>query len=96
MFKGINCVSNTRRSFAARGGSLSGRAFSLLSVHRTFPVTLYRFQLQRGSRLYDKKLKEDGQEFYDAIEVSKDELVYPGIIGDGAQMFPCGHHPLLN
>ena len=77
MFRSISC---TRYKFAARGGCRT-----LISVHRTFPATLYRFQLQRESRLYDKKLQEDDQDFNDAIEVSKDGLVRPGIIGDGAQ-----------
>ena len=96
MFKSISYVSKPRCSFTARGGSLISRTFSLVSVHRTFPATLYRFQLQRESRLYDKKLKEDDQDFNDAIEVSKDGLVRPGIIGDGAQMFLPANHSLLN
>jgi hypothetical protein len=85
MFRSFSC---TRYRFAARGGCLrSHRNFSLISVHRTFPATLYRFQLQRESTLYDKKLREDDQDFNDAIEVPKDGLVRPGIIGDGARMF---------
>ena len=87
MFKSISCVSTSRCGFAARVGNLKSRSFCLVSVHRTFPATLYRFQLQRESRLYDKKLREDDQDFNDAVEVSKDGLVRPGIIGDGAQPF---------
>ncbi|MCJ1268034.1 hypothetical protein MMC22_007920 [Lobaria immixta] len=91
MFKSISRVSAARCSFAARSNSLRGRTISLVSIHRTSPATLYRFQLQRESRLYDKKLKEDDQDFSDAVEVSKDGLVRPGIIGNisnGALFMP--------
>ena len=84
MFKSISCIFTSRCGFAARVGNLKRRSFCLTSVHRTFPATLYRFQLQRESTLYVKKLQEDDQDFNDAVEVSKDGLVRPGIIGDGA------------
>lgn len=93
--KSISCVSTARYNFVVRGNSLRCRTISLVSVHRTSPATLYRFQLQRESRLYDKKLKEDDQDFNDAVEVSKDGLVRPGIIGNSTQMFLHGHDSLL-
>lgn len=74
MFRRINCCSVTKQ-----------RSFSLISVHRAFPATLYRFQLQRKSGLYDKQLQGDDQDFNDAVEVSNDGLVRPGITSDGAQ-----------
>lgn len=95
MFKSISRVSAVRCSFAAHSNCLRSRTISLISVHRTSPATLYRFQLHRESTLYDKRLKEDDQPSSDAVEVSKDGLVRPGIIGDGAQLFLPGHHPLL-
>lgn len=91
MFKSISRVSAARCSFAAHGNCLRGRTISLISVHRTSPATLYRFQLHRESTLYDKRLKEDDQPSSDAVEVSKDGLVRPGIIGDvsnGARFMP--------
>jgi hypothetical protein len=83
MFKAISCVSPGRRGFVARVGRFKRRSFCLVSVHRTFPATLYRFQLQRESALYNKKLQKDDQDFNDAVEVSEDGLVRPGIISDG-------------
>lgn len=38
------------------------RDLSLISVHSTFPATLYRFQLQRESKLYDTNLGQDDGE----------------------------------
>ena len=90
MLKAINCVSASRCGFATRVGSLKKRSFCLVSVHNTFPATLYRFQLQRASRLYDKLLRRDDQDFSNAVEVSKDGLVHPGIIDDGAQILLSG------
>jgi hypothetical protein len=83
-------ASPSRCGFVNRVSSLKKRDFSLVSVHRTFPATLYRFQLQRASMLYDKTLQGNDQAFEDAVEVSRDGLVRPGIIGDGAQILLLG------
>jgi hypothetical protein len=40
--------------------------------------------------LYDKTLQANEQAFEDAVEVSRDGLVRPGIIGDGAQILLLG------
>lgn len=57
------------------------RHFTVTSIHDSFPATLYRFQIHRDSRLYDKELKKGNEdlEFADGVEISKDGLVYPGI-----------------
>jgi hypothetical protein len=86
MFRSISCISTASRGPAARGrGFRNRRNLSLISVHSTFPATLYRFQLQRESRLYDKNLQQDDGEVEDAVEVSKDGLVCPRITNTGEQ-----------
>jgi len=87
MLKSIRPVFHSPRGFAPRASSLKRRTFCLVSVHHTFPATLYRFQLQRESQLYDEKLQDDDRQFGDAVKVSKDGLVRPGIAGLGTQMF---------
>ncbi|EGC42809.1 conserved hypothetical protein [Histoplasma capsulatum var. duboisii H88] len=62
--------------------SLNVRKFSYLSIHSVFPATLYRFQVYRESRLYDRTLAKndrDYEEYEDGIEVASDGLVYPNI-----------------
>jgi hypothetical protein len=87
MFRSISRISTASCGPAARGRGFGNRRnLSLISVHSTFPATLYRFQLQRESRLYDKNLWQDGGEVEDAVEVSKDGLVCPGITNTGAQL----------
>lgn len=61
---------------------LSCRTLSYLSVHSVFPATLYRFQLHRESKLYDKALGQDDWEYEDGVEVSSDGLVHPKITLD--------------
>jgi len=86
MFRSISCISATSCGLAARGRGFGNRRnLSLISIHSTFPATLYRFQLQRESKLYDKNLQQDDGEVEDAVEVSKDGLVCPGITKKGAQ-----------
>ena len=87
MFRSISCISTTSCGPTARGRGFGNRRnLSFISVHSTFPATLYRFQLQRESRLYDKDLRQDDGEVEDAVEVSKDGLVRPGITNTGAQV----------
>ncbi|EGD99989.1 hypothetical protein TESG_07317 [Trichophyton tonsurans CBS 112818] len=69
------------------------RHFTVTSIHDSFPATLYRFQIHRDSRLYDKELKKGNEdlEFADGVEISKDGLVYPGItniLSNGAVFMP--------
>lgn len=61
------------------------RHLTVTSIHDTFPATLYRFQIHRDSRLYDKELKKENEdlEYADGVEISKDGLVYPGITNIG-------------
>jgi hypothetical protein len=92
MLRSIAHVSISHRGFAARA-SVKRRSLCLISVHRALPATLYRFQLQRESGLYDKQLQGDDQDFNDAVEVSNDGLVRPGITGDGAQLLLPLHYP---
>jgi hypothetical protein len=87
MFRNISRITTASCGPAARGRGFGNRRnLSLISVHSTFPATLYRFQLQRESRLYDKNLQQDNVEVEDAVEVSKDGLVFPGITDTGAQV----------
>ncbi|EEQ31306.1 conserved hypothetical protein [Microsporum canis CBS 113480] len=75
MFKNI-----FRRPLASGNGILNTRrSFSLISIHSSFPATLYRFQLNRESRLYDQKLQQEHDEVEDAVSVSEDGLVYPEV-----------------
>lgn len=71
------CIARCRPSLR-HSASRTNRCFSLLSVHRTFPATLHRFQLQRGSQLYEHKLKKDDDDFSDAVKLSDDGLIRPG------------------
>ena len=64
------------------------RHFSVVSIHSSFPASLYRFQLQRHSTLYDVKKGSDDGEVEDGVEVCEDDgLVYPGV-GDTSMSLP--------
>lgn len=52
------------------------RRFSFLSVHTSFPATMYRFQLQHESSLFNNRTK-DGGYLRDGVEIAEDGLVYP-------------------
>ncbi|PLB47326.1 hypothetical protein P170DRAFT_439017 [Aspergillus steynii IBT 23096] len=78
---------------AVRGNNiLKNRCnFSLVSVHSTFPATLYRLQFKRESQLYDKKQQQGDSEVDDAVNVSQDGLIYPEVsesISNGALFMP--------
>ncbi|PKY09115.1 hypothetical protein P168DRAFT_301688 [Aspergillus campestris IBT 28561] len=62
------------------------RAFSYMSMHRTFPATLYRFQTHRDSRLFNRAFEQDDWEYEDGIKVSEDGLVHPTITIDGTNI----------
>jgi len=98
MFRIISCISTAICGPAARGRGIGNRRnLSLISVHSTFPATLYRFQLQRESKLYDKNLQQDDGEVEDAVEVSKDGLVCPGITDTGERvLFPSSFVTQIN
>lgn len=55
------------------------RSFSCVSMHSAFPASLYRFQIHRFSRLYDRAFKQDNWEAEDGIEVTPDGLVHSNI-----------------
>lgn len=55
----------------------------MISVHTSFPASLYRFQPQRSSGLFNYK---KGGDIEDGVEVSADGLVYPRVSND----VPCG------
>jgi hypothetical protein len=63
------------------------RSFSLISVHTTFPASLYRFQAERSSRLH----KIQGNEGADALETAADGLVHPGIYGKLSRQYHLIH-----
>ncbi|RAL09436.1 uncharacterized protein BO97DRAFT_351962 [Aspergillus homomorphus CBS 101889] len=70
------------------------RAFSYVSTHQTFPASLYRFQLHRDSKLYDRATEQDDLEYEDGVEISADGLVHPNITADfsnGALLMPNTH-----
>ncbi|KAJ5483816.1 hypothetical protein N7539_006016 [Penicillium diatomitis] len=58
------------------------RAFSYVSTHQTFPASLYRFQIHRDSKLYDRAVEQDDWEYEDGVEISADGLVHPNITAD--------------
>lgn len=66
----------------------NSRSFSLLSVHTSFPATLYRFQLKRESQLYDMKLQQEENEADDAVNIAQDGLIYPGVSDSGESDLP--------
>lgn len=55
------------------------RAFSYVSTHQTFPASLYRFQIHRDSKLYDRAFRQDDWEYWDGIDISADVLVRQNI-----------------
>lgn len=55
------------------------RAFSFVSKHQTFPASLYRFQIHRDSKLFDRAFDQDDWEYDDGVEISADGLVHPNI-----------------
>ncbi|SLM35480.1 hypothetical protein LPUS_04778 [Lasallia pustulata] len=55
------------------------RELSMISVHTSFPASLYRFQPQRSSGLFNYK---KGGDIEDGVEVSADGLVYPRVSND--------------
>lgn len=59
-------------------------------MHSVFPAALYRFQVYRESKLFDKSLGKDDWDPEDSVEVSADGLVYPKIAVDG--MLQCTFH----
>ncbi|OSX65191.1 hypothetical protein POSPLADRAFT_1065122 [Postia placenta MAD-698-R-SB12] len=74
--------------------SLNHRRFSSESVHSVFPATLYRFQIHRESRLFDKSLGKDDWDPEDGVEVHADGLVHPELTSDvsnGARFRPNTH-----
>lgn len=54
----------------------SQRYVSFLAAHTNFPATMYRFQLQRESSLFDNKTQNGGF-FRDGVKVAADGLIYP-------------------
>lgn len=56
------------------------RHFTVTSIHDSFPATLYRFQIHRDSRLYDKELKKGNEdlEFADGVEVGERDRLGEG------------------
>ncbi|KAL1964769.1 hypothetical protein VTN77DRAFT_6636 [Rasamsonia byssochlamydoides] len=70
---------------AAYTQGLNGRRnFSILSVHTTFPATLYKFQLQRESQRYDRCLRDYNSDYSDGVEIAKNGLVCPGVTSSGS------------
>lgn len=69
--------------------------FSVVSVHSTFPATLYRLQFRRESQLYDKQQQQEDSEVEDAVKISQDGLIYPEICDSSASAFPLHHRTLL-
>ncbi|RWQ93079.1 hypothetical protein C8Q69DRAFT_81295 [Paecilomyces variotii] len=61
------------------------RAFSYVSTHQVFPASLYRFQLHRDSKLYDRATEQNDSEYEDGVEISADGLVHPNITADCMQ-----------
>lgn len=63
-------------------------------MHSVFPAALYRFQVYRESKLFDKSLGKDDWDPEDSVEVSADGLVYPKIavdVSNGALFMPNTH-----
>ncbi|KAF9820194.1 hypothetical protein IEO21_01627 [Rhodonia placenta] len=74
--------------------SSNHRRFPSESVHSVLPATLYRFQIHRESRLFDKSLGKDDWDPEDGVEVHADGLVHPELTSDvsnGARFRPNTH-----
>lgn len=69
-----------RNVFAPKSNSSSRRKYSIISVHTSFPASLYRFQPRRNSGLFD--YKQDSDDIEDGLKVSADGLVYPRVSKD--------------
>ena len=81
MLRNLFRIPRANYGFSVRG--LNRRSLSYVSVHSVFPATLYRFQVHRESKLYDRALEQDDWEYEDGVEVSSDGLVHPEITMDG-------------
>jgi len=68
-----------RNVFAPKNNFSPRRKFSIISVHTSFPASLYRFQSRRSSGLFDYKQDSDIE---DRLKVLADRLVYPRISKD--------------
>lgn len=105
MYRTIGRVSSIRHCFAAPSSSslIRSRKISLISIHRTFPATLYRYDIHRESKLYEKRefklyLKSQNGKakiLYHGVEV-QDGLVYPAITDDRVEAFLSRLPSLLN
>lgn len=80
MLRNLFRIPRANYGFSVRG--LNRRSLSYVSVHSVFPATLYRFQVHRESKLYDRALEQDDWEYEDGVEVSSDGLVHPEITMD--------------
>lgn len=78
-------------SFNTPAWSTYRRHHSYLSTHSAFPATLYRFQVQRGSTLYDRKFDQDDLEWEDGMEIADDGLVHAKISVDGTSLITSFH-----
>ncbi|KAJ5580251.1 uncharacterized protein N7459_006236 [Penicillium hispanicum] len=82
-FSSTRFVSNSRSSY--------------VPMHRSFPATLYRFQVCRESRLFDRAIEHDHWEGSDGVELSRDGLVHPHVAkgnpwkSNGALFMPNTH-----
>lgn len=86
----LNMIKNIIRRPAVCSKSIfrNRRNLSLVPVHSTFPATLYRLQFRRESQLYDQKEQQEDSEIEDAVNVSKDGLVYPEVSESGTSALP--------
>lgn len=71
------------RLWASNTRSTYPRHYSYVSTHSAFPATLYRFQVERISGLYDKKFDQDDWKWEDGVEIANDGLVHPKSTADG-------------
>ncbi|KAJ5238275.1 hypothetical protein N7468_002894 [Penicillium chermesinum] len=100
MFHGFLCRAHV--SACGRFRTPNRRAFSYVSTHRTFPASLYRFQIHRDSQLFDRATGQDDWEYEDGVEVSADGLVHPNITTDctrdpnQSSFFTYSAHPVSN
>lgn len=81
----VRSCASLNKFIASKNILLPKRKFSIISIHTSFPASIYRFQPQRSSGLFG--YKQDG-DIEDGLKVSANGLIYPRVSHD----VPCRYH----
>lgn len=89
MFKSSwNLITRSSNQLHVRNGwkfnHFARRNLSVLSVHTSFPATLFRWSWGHTTNLFDHAKERKGLDLpCDRVSISKDGLVYPALLNSG-------------